>query len=143
MQASPAADHVGSMNARLIFRQEAVNDAGAAQPRMPEFDTWVLLRKSVAEISCFCQRKRALPVHDPSFRADARSNSIRSVVGRELSLAKTLSTSLKRQVLKVSKQRTRLVLIPCLRSDTTSSKFRMISAGGSSRHGNAIRDVSS
>jgi hypothetical protein len=82
MQASPAADHVGSMNARLIFRQEAVNDAGAAQPRMPEFDTWVLLRKSVAEISCFCQRKRALPVHDPLF-SSRRQKQLDSLGSRQ------------------------------------------------------------
>jgi hypothetical protein len=50
MQASPAADHVGSMNARLVFRQEAVNDAGAAQPRMPEFDTWVLLGLTIGGV---------------------------------------------------------------------------------------------
>jgi hypothetical protein len=38
------------MNARLVFRQEAVNDAGAAQPRMPEFDTWVLLGLTIGGV---------------------------------------------------------------------------------------------
>ena len=82
MQASPAADHVGSMNARLIFRQEAVNHAGAAQPRMPEFDTWVLLRKSVGEISCFSQRERALPVHHSLF-SSRRQEQLDSLASRQ------------------------------------------------------------